>query len=156
MIADSISRLRQYATLYPALGQAAEFLEHMDTRHTAPGTYNIDGEKIYAVVQHYQTQPADTLLWEYHKKYIDLQCVLHGEERLDWIDAKHLKNSSPYSPERDCATSSEHCPASSIQLSAGQFALFAAYDAHKPRCMSVSVCDVIKVVIKITADSQCT
>ena len=149
MIADSISHLRQYAGLYPALGRAADFLEGFDPQSTEPGTYSIDGEHIYAVVQHYETRPADTLLWEYHRKYIDLQCVLQGEERLDWIDTGKLKNSGPYSPERDSATSSEQCPASHLRLTSGQFALFTPDDAHKPKCAAGSPCEVMKVVIKI-------
>ena len=44
----------------------------------------IDGEKVFALVQKYETVVMDVPKFETHKKYIDVQYIVSGEEIIGW------------------------------------------------------------------------
>lgn len=145
MILDKISQLRQYETLYPDIASIQVFLEE----EHAPGTYELDGKRLYAIVQKYRTRPASEIPWELHQKYVDLQCVLQGEENIGWCAAEELTACSVYDQEHDCMVSGELRPAASLRVGAGEFAVFAPWDAHKPGCTHIAAGEVKKIVFKI-------
>ena len=149
MIVDHISRLRQYDTVYPGAAQAADFLEKLDPATVVPGKYTINGEQVYAMVQQYETMPEETLLWEYHERYLDIQYILSGQEAILWADRGDLTDCSGFSKEKDSAVSSCKCDSTPVLLKAGQFAILAPQDAHKPKCTAGEACPVTKVVVKV-------
>lgn len=152
MILDNIRHLDAYRGLYPALESLKPFLERLEQEHVAPGTYEIAGKRVYAVVQQYRTRPASTIPWEFHRKYIDVQYLHKGEEDIGWCSADTLQGCSEYNEEKDCVVSSVLCSAPVIRLTAGEFAIFGPQDAHKPGCMHIAAGEVQKVVFKIALE----
>ena len=55
---------------------------------------------IYCVGGSYETLPESEAVWEGHKKYVDLHCVLTGEERIGIVDSRHCQP-GPYHHEDD-------------------------------------------------------
>lgn len=149
MIIDHISRLRQYDTVYPGTAKAADFLEKLNAAEAAPGRYEIDGDKICAMIQQYDTQQEENLLWEYHERYLDIQYILSGEETILWTNQSDLTDCSEFNKEKDSAVSSCRCTCTPVLLKPGQLAILAPQDAHKPKCIAGKSCPVTKVVVKV-------
>lgn len=149
MILDHISYVNQYITLYPSLEYVIPFLERVTVENLLAGVYEIDGRNVYAMIQEYETQPEDTLLWECHKRYIDFQMLLEGEEDIWWSDSNNLIECSEYDEERDIVTAYDTESSSIINLSPNRFVIFMPHDAHKPLCLHKVSGRVKKVVIKM-------
>ena len=61
---------------------AQELLRDTDFTKVEDGRYELDGENLFYFIQTYENNPANETP-EAHKKYIDIQCVLTGKERMD-------------------------------------------------------------------------
>ena len=114
------------------------------------GRYDL-GNGIYANVGAYNTKPAENCYFESHKKYIDIQIVLSGKERLDYTDIKDLKIKDEYDENKDVMFYyNPHYPKNTIQLLPGKFALLYPHEAHKPQLQYENISEQVKkVVIKI-------
>ena len=149
MIYDRLENAGQYYRVCPWLGKAVEFAAKFDLSST-DGKYEVDGLDMYAVVMTYQTKTPRALLFEVHRKYIDLQLVLGGVERLDVINtAASLILNKPYNVETDAEFYDEPSNYSSLIMSVGDFAVLYPHDAHRPGVSINSVGNVRKMVIKI-------
>lgn len=149
MICDSLKHAQQYASLQKGFDAAFRYLAALDAHNMpAAGTYEIDGDDVYASVQYYETMPDEQLQWEAHRCYIDIQYLCSGREALGWADVAGLNPFEPYQAQKDVVTGSLE-NGSLLNLEAGQFAVFFPQDAHKPRCISVQSESVIKVVVKV-------
>ena len=149
MILDHISYIHQYIGLCPSLKYVMPFLERVEKESLQPGTYELDGRKVYAVLQEYETKPESTCQWECHRKYIDVQMLLEGEEEIGWTEIDSLTECEEYDEERDIMMAADAKHASMLVLSAKQFAIFTPHDAHKPLCLHKVPGNVKKVVFKI-------
>lgn len=96
MIFDKIENLRQYDIVSDKI---LDFLFNID-ENTPVGRYEID-EQSYANIEEYNTKAHENCFFEAHKKYIDIQLLLKGEERLDFTSIEGLAPREDYNPEKD-------------------------------------------------------
>ena len=116
--------------------------------------YEIQGDDIFAQVMSYNTRiPQDAVL-ESHRKYVDIQTVLIGGERIDWLSRDGLVVEKPYEESRDAEfykcifLGSAH-----VDLFPGTFVMFFPHDAHMPGLIVGEKTELIKkVVVKIKVD----
>jgi len=104
---------------------------------------------IYAVIQTCQPKPKEEQVLEKHEKYIDLQYVICGKEKIGWKNFDDsFKILKEYNSENDIAFYS-NIPSTFINLNEGEFAIFFPEDTHAPLC-----CDdtVKKCIVKIPVD----
>lgn len=148
MILDNLQNLYKYAGICHGIAAAAAFLKAMPA-DMACGKYSIDGEDIYAIVQHYETMHASEVLWECHDKYLDIQYIVSGEETIVWAERDRIENWNTYDEGNDCCVAEANCAGVPLALSDGQFAIFAPQDAHKPRCVRTTPSHITKVVLKV-------
>ncbi len=60
MICDSLNHAQQYASLHKGFDAAFRYLAALDAHNMpAAGTYEIDGDDVYASVQYYETMPEE-------------------------------------------------------------------------------------------------
>lgn len=152
MILDKIENMSHYITS-PAWMQAMTFLQNLKA-DIADGEYEIDGSEIFARVMTYSTKKIEDAYPEAHRKYIDIQAVLSGEEMVAWYPLKDLQERVEYDAESDVVFYDRQTvmPSSSI-LSEGLFMAFFPEDAHMPSISSGQrACTVKKVVIKIAVE----
>lgn len=102
-----------------------------------------------AYIQHYETSPADELDFETHENFFDIQYVVAGEEYVGVATRVGLKEKVPYSPERDTTLYFDPELYGYVYLRAGDYAVLAPEDVHKPRCCVNAPAPVIKVVVKV-------
>ncbi len=149
MIFDHISRADRYLALGPAFAAALAFLRRDDLGAMAAGTYELDGRRLYALVQDYQTKPAGDGKWEAHRRYIDLQYVVYGCEQFGCAPAGRMA-AGPYDEERDMERPQGDGAFS--ELRQGEFMVLWPGEAHMPGMAIGEPAAVRKVVVKIAAD----
>lgn len=140
---------RQYHTNKKYFDEAFAFLKNHDLTKLGPGKYPIDGDNVYATVTYDPTKDYDKSRWESHKKYIDLQYVISGEEKIGVAPASNLTVTEPYSEENDIA----HYDGTGKIYDAkpGTFFLFFPGTAHRPNITTDGNKADLKMVIKIKA-----
>jgi hypothetical protein len=78
VIVDTLNNSSLYRGLSPRIALAFDYLCGSDLRDAAAGTFEIDGTRVYAIIQDYISLPLLQGAWEAHRHYIDLQYVIAG------------------------------------------------------------------------------
>lgn len=151
MITDTLANIGQYASVNSRIKLAAQFLETGNCRGLAPGKYEIDGERVYALVQHYDTKPQEKGLWEAHRQYLDVQYMAEGSERLGYVPIGQTETTHPYDEAGDFALFA--AAGDFFTLREGHFAMFAPQDVHMPGIQHEAAQAVKKIVIKVLIDA---
>lgn len=131
-----------------------EYLAHLGSDTMAgqdPGyaaRVDIEGEEIFALHQVYRTKdPAEGRL-EAHRRHIDLQFLVAGEELVHIALLRDGTETVPYDGERDVAFY-EAAQTMALVLKAGMVAVFYPEDLHAP-CLDLAGKSLVKkVVVKI-------
>lgn len=150
MLADSLSRAEAFEGIHPLFGAAFAYLRTFDPT-TPDGKVVLDPDRLFALPQRYPTGPASERRFEAHRRYIDIQFILEGEEIIEHAPIERLTGVlEPYSEERDVAFFRDPPACSRTLLRAGDFAIYFPHDGHKPCCQSgAAPAAVRKVVMKI-------
>jgi len=145
MILDSISNIGKYKEnkkIYKALS----FLKENDFTDVAVGRYELDGETIYYMVQEFVTEK-ERPVCEAHKRYIDIQYIVSGEEAMGCAHIDTEKTLVEENIEKDYCF--YECDCEKVNLFKGDFIIFYPEDLHKP-CLAVSnPAKCKKVVVKV-------
>lgn len=152
MIIGHIQNLSQEMYKFPEpLQKALSFLQENDCAALKPGRYEIDGDGIFAIVQHYQSKPEEECRAETHEKYIDVQYVAQGEEYVGYCALSPvLEVEEDCLAEKDAKFYQKIFPESNILLRKGSYAIVYPCDVHCPGCMVGKPVDVVKVVVKVS------
>jgi biofilm protein TabA len=154
MIVADVKELYQQIPASPRLTQALDFIRTAKALELPDGRIEIDGDKMYALVQSYQTLVIDeNPKYEAHRKYMDVQFIASGVELMGWAPLDRMQVTKDYNPEKDIILGT--CPASLATLTrvdAGQAAIFFPQDAHAPKLACGDPGPVKKIVIKVAVD----
>ena len=118
------------------------------------GKYDISGDDMFALVQAYDTKDIADCKIETHRKYIDIQTLLVGSERMFYGASSMLEVCDKYNPDNDAAFY-KYDPEKTIEyvLTPGVFTIFFPNEGHMPGvALKSGSAPVKKVVIKIAAD----
>jgi YhcH/YjgK/YiaL family protein len=148
MIIDLLQHAPLYFNLGPRFAKAFQYLAATDFTKVEVGKYELDGDKLFAIVNEYDTVDPLTEQMEAHKKYIDIQYIVSGAERIGHDLLRHHVPTKAYDEDKDFMLLSEQPPFFSI-LQAGMFAVFFPHDLHMPNIMIDEPKKVKKVVIKV-------
>jgi YhcH/YjgK/YiaL family protein len=147
MIVDTLDHSEQYISLHPRFQAAFAFLKNTDLHALPEGRLEIDGTNLFALTQNYQTKPVADGKLEAHRKYIDIQVVVSGEEYIGYAPLTGQAPVDPFNPEKDMGL--YHGDANLIKISSGMFAIFYPHDAHLPCRQVQGPCAVKKIVVKV-------
>ncbi len=150
MIYDTLDELEKYAGLAPtAWPKIMDFIRNFP-HDAALGRHEIDGSRIYVLVQRYQPHAADYDRLEIHQKYIDIQVLLAGRETIYFDRVNDLAVTTAFNPEKDVeffrGTPARVMP---LHLEGGRFAVFFPEEGHIPGCGDPAGEEVLKLVVKI-------
>ncbi|TAN44575.1 MAG: DUF386 domain-containing protein [Nitrospirae bacterium] len=150
MVVTDIKHFEGQVSMTPALGKALDFLRAAEFGKLPDGNIEIDGTRVFAIVQRYETVAADTPKFEYHKNYLDVQYIASGEEIIGWATSDLMTASAPYDAEKDiCFGTVQREKMTPVYLQAGQLAVLYPEDAHAPKLAAGAKSNVLKVVIKV-------
>lgn len=154
MIYGNIANLERDRKILPAaVVKGLQYLKDTDFSKLEVGKYEIEGNKIFALVQENQTQPKEDRRAEAHAKRLDIQCVIEGAEMIGFAlpdaanqvveDLLEQKDNIFYSTVQD---------EMGLVLTKGMYAIFFPGEVHRPSCQYGVSCKLRKVVVKINAD----
>ncbi len=148
MIADLLTASDLYLSVHPRLAAGFQFLRQQ-TADVKDGRYELDGDKLFALVQSYATTPAAERKLEHHRKYADIQFLLAGEEMIEYAPLGSLPVDTPYTEAKDYGLVRDPAAPSKLVLQPGSWAIFFPQDAHKPGCALSAPAAVRKIVVKV-------
>lgn len=108
-------------------------------------------DHIYANVEEYTTKSRNSARFESHRKYIDIQYIISGSEKIIVDDVKELETMEKYVPDRDIAFYYDRGKGKEYELQEGDFLILYPEQGHMP-CISIDEEDpqhVKKIVFKI-------
>lgn len=117
----------------------------------APGSYALRGDDILMNVMQFSTQTPGSKKAELHQRYIDIQLLLVGEERIQFGAAGSACECEAEHPEEDYQLCREIAGQQVVTLTPGMFAVFMPGEPHKPGCVVNAAAEIKKVVVKVRA-----
>ena len=152
MVVDRLSNAHLYYSIHTRIKQAFDYLQTTDLVAIAPGKYNIDGDLLFAIVQEYDTMDGVNEQMEAHRKHIDVQYMIHGEEQVGIALYAGQIPSKEYSADEDFMLF-PNMPTFFTKMESGTFMIFLPTDLHMP-CIKVDqVAKVKKVVVKVKLEN---
>ena len=150
MIFDRLENATQYRPLGTNLAAALDYLRRTDFSQVPAGRHDVDGDRVFAIVQRYRPKSLAQIVWEAHRQYIDVQYLVAGMERMGYVPlGDGLTVRQPYDAEKDAILFD--ADGQLFVVSAGQFVIFAPNDVHAPGLateLSEAADEVCKVVVK--------
>lgn len=117
------------------------------------GRHEIEGSAFYVNVEEGMTRPASDRKFEAHARYIDIQLLLEGDERQDFIThANHLTPTDDRLERDDIAFYPNLDPAETVTMKPGDFAIYFPGERHAPNLAVTGPAMHKKAVFKIRAD----
>ena len=148
MIFDHLTNILTYKDLSHDIYAGLEYLKQISP-DIAPGTYQLS-PRVKAIVSEYETKVKNEVGFEAHRKNIDIQYLLKGEERIACMPIEKLTETEPYSEEKDAAFYvAEGVAAQTMTIGGGYFAIFFPQDGHMPQLCVDEPKMVKKVVVKV-------
>lgn len=150
MILDSVENFQNYAEINRHFKTVYDFLKNTDLSSLSDGRHEIS-DGIFAISNRYNTiNESDTFI-ECHRKYIDIQIMVKGSERMGICN-------------RDLCRKFEYIDAEDYQklegildfitVREGFFTVFFPHDGHMPQLMLNKKSEqVVKIVVKVPAQS---
>lgn len=99
--------------------------------------------------QVYATRGRDGCFFESHRKYIDIQFILEGEECIDVLPIGDLAVTKAYRDEKDVIKYADNPGGNRLRLRAGEGAVFFPEDGHMPGQFANATGVVRKTVVKV-------
>lgn len=137
---------RQYRAHTHLWDTAFAFLKLNDLETLPVGKYMLAGDSAFVSVTEGPLKEFDKTNWESHQKYIDLQYIARGKEKMGVAPVSEATVTNPYNAAKDVAN--YKADGKFYIAEPGTFFLFFPQDAHRP---SIKVDDQPekKVVVKI-------
>lgn len=157
MIIDRLEFADRYVALHPQFGAAFRFLRNYDMATAVPGRHllNAAGEQQedepFLIIEQATGRGEQQAKVEFHRRYIDIQYVARGTERIGWVPTGNCSTpSGEFDSEKDIGFFDDR-PETWLTIPSGCFAIFFPEDGHAPLA---GTDDVHKVVVKIPQSPQ--
>ena len=143
---------KQYMACPKEWDMAFEWLKTTDLDAIKPGTYYIDGDSVKAIVSEGPAPAIDTVKWEAHRDFNDLQYIIRGKATMGISPVAEATVKEVYDPDSDVG----FFEAGGVYYTAepGTFFIFTPVEAHRPGIRIEGYDIVKKVVIKVRAASR--
>lgn len=146
-----VSRRPDKDVLKQRIEFAIQYIKDLDKDNMEAGIYPVN-DFLSISVQEYDTKDEKDCVTESHRKYIDVQWIVKGEEAVCVSDISRLQLEKEYSEEKDIAIWKPSLDMMEMVLSEGSYAVFYPEHAHKG-CIAVnSSARVKKIVGKVKID----
>ncbi len=145
MIVDNIKNTDKYNCLHKDFKIVFDFIKNNDLNKLECGKHQIRGDEVFFNLQEYETKPVQKL--EAHKKYIDIQVVVSGEEYMGYTNSDNTKVTENYDTDKDVMFLSGSVD--KIKADKNVFLIFYPQDAHMPALCIDNPKHVKKAIFKI-------
>ena len=151
MIYDSLKHMEAYQGVHPGIYKGLELLRDTDFSKLEDARVEVDGEDLFYLLQSYESKPANDTP-EAHKKYVDIQFLISGREKMGVGALEDMKEEVEAHPERDIWF--YHGPLDEITLGGDKFVVIFPGDAHAPNIAVDRPEPVLKCVEEVKAGNN--
>ena len=130
---------------------AYEYICQLKEEDLTIGLHEVN-EGFYYNVQEYETKANPTKHFESHCKYVDIQMLISGVEKLQIVDVNKLQVETPYDNVKERILYYPNDNSASVILRPGSAVILYPKDAHRTVAFNENPCKVKKVVGKIKID----
>lgn len=148
MIIDTLDNLSSYVSLNPLFAKVVEFMKANDLNKLEAGKYEIEGKDLFVNIAIAKGKAPDEAVLETHRKMIDIQIPLSGDETYGYTPAANLPEAA-YNAEKDITKFGDLPAESYVTCHPGMFAVFFPQDGHAP-CISFEP-EIKKAIFKVKA-----
>lgn len=143
---------KQKSVLPAAIVRAIEALRKLDLAKMDAGRYELEGDKLFYLIQDVETRSFDESKSEVHHNYADIQIPLSAAERYGFsLPQANLVASDDRLASSDIAFYPTPANESFIDIEPGAFAVFLPKELHRP-CLAIKEKGKIrKAVVKVHA-----
>lgn len=152
MIFSSIYAQCEVGNYPKALQIALEYLQAHDFAAMEPGVYELQGSKMYAQVFDIVTASLGEKKPEAHEKYIDVQFLASGRERLGVVPNTGNYEVAERFEEKDLIFYHSVENESFVEAVPGCYSIFFPSDIHRPAVAAGEPMTVRKVIVKVSVD----
>ncbi|CAG7614905.1 hypothetical protein PAESOLCIP111_01759 [Paenibacillus solanacearum] len=150
IVSDLIRWDREKHMFHPSIQAGVDYIRRTNFDTVEDGTYAIEGEHLFAIVQTVGTEAKPLRTPESHETHIDIQCLLRGEERIGVVRADGKQRiTQQLLDEKDLLLYDAGLDDADLLLTPGMFAVFFPADVHRPCCSVTGDRKIRKVVVKI-------
>jgi len=131
--------------------QAFQFLKTANLKELPLGKQELEGEHLFISVAEYFGKQKSEVLFESHKKYVDIQYVIQGEEIMGLTTLDKVTVKDPYNEEKDIAFY-DFDGGEYLKATPENFFLFFPEDVHRPSITTGDSILVKKIVVKVMVE----
>ncbi|WGE89999.1 N-acetylneuraminate anomerase [Actinobacillus arthritidis] len=132
MLLGDLSRADYAQSLPPVFARLCEKLKSLDLANLPLGWQDLE-EGVRMNVMAFETSPAEEKQAEMHRKFIDIQLLIAGEEMIEYgLSQPNLALFDEYRDEDDYQLTKEIEHKNELVLQPNMFAIFLPYEPHKP------------------------
>lgn len=131
MIVDTLEHLADYSAISPLLSEVVDFIKNHDLQCLEVGKHSIKGDEVFVNIAQTACKAENEAVFETHRKMIDIQLPLIGEETYGYRPAKELPERE-YDETKDITKYPNVQAKSLIHCTPGEFAIFFPQDGHQP------------------------
>ena len=146
MVIGALDNCYHYTKLHKLFKPAFEFLRKENLKKYSEGRYAIAKNDVYALISKADGRGKIKASLEAHRKYIDIQVVLSGEDLIGYKPLSECKiKKIPYDAKKDCIFFNDKSNFW-FKLKENSFVIFFPHDAHAPLAGNSTV---LKAVVKV-------
>ena len=149
MIKGNLNNLGNYRNINDSIIDIIRIVKRRLNNNSEVGHYTITEGKAFFFIVYDHTQPLEERHSEIHARYIDIQIILEGEERLGYSLSDFRSIEDDFLDEKDIAFSEDIIDEQFVTLRTGDFIIFKACQPHRPLVAVGVPKPVKKAVVKI-------
>lgn len=136
-------------TIEDRVMRAVTYLMSVDVKAVPIGEKQIVNDDFFYSIQSYVTKPAEQCKLESHRKYIDIQIMVEGQETMDIVDISRLTVKEEYDSVKDVMFWNIPLCMARTTLSAGDCVVLYPENAHRGAVSYKEDINVLKIVGKV-------
>jgi YhcH/YjgK/YiaL family protein len=146
MVLDTMACADRYASLHRRFGRAFRFLAETELESLPTGRTDILGDEMFVILDRKDGRGRDGARLEAHRRYIDIQYTIRGEEEIGWKPLTACVNAEDrFDSDRDIVFFGD-VPTVWLRVPRGTFAIFFPDDAHAPLAGTGAL---VKAIVKV-------
>ncbi len=152
MILDRLENADRYHALHPLFPRAFKWLAEANSQDLQPGSrIELDGKRLFVIVDHRTTRGPEDSPLEIHHDYIDIQFALQGTDEMGWLPANQCSlPQAEFDTDRDIQFFDDQASLY-VSVPPGTYAIFFPEDAHAPLAAPAGQ-EVRKLIVKVAVD----
>jgi 3-deoxy-D-manno-octulosonate 8-phosphate phosphatase (KDO 8-P phosphatase) len=137
------------AEIKQRVDNALDYLKKLVVTEKDIGKRQIVDDNLFYSVQAYQTKSETDCKLKSHRKYVDIQIIVSGEENMDITDISRLTVKEEYNLEKDVMFWNIPTRMARVSLKSGDCIILYPENAYRGEIFEKEYCNVLKIVGKV-------